>query len=85
MYLSQKQIDDYQNYGAIIIKDAFIDWIKPLRDGFQKVLDNPSQHGRENVNENEWKREDIDLDRIWSRKLRKMKTLRVARVRSRLI
>ena len=53
MYLSQNQIDNYQNYGAIIIKDIFKDWIKPLRSGFQKVLDNPSQHGRENVNENE--------------------------------
>ena len=53
MYLSQKQIDDYQKYGAIIIKGAFKDWIEPLRNGFQKVLDNPSQHGRENVNENE--------------------------------
>ena len=51
MYLSQKQIDDYQNYGAIIIKDTFKDWIEPLRNGFQKVLDNPSQHGRENVTE----------------------------------
>ena len=53
MYLSLKQIDDYQNLGAIIIKDAFKDWIEPLRSGFQKVLDNPSQHGRENVNANE--------------------------------
>ena len=53
MYLSKKQIDDYQDYGAIIIKDAFKDWIEPLRNGFQKVLDNPSQHGRENVRENE--------------------------------
>ena len=53
MYLSQKQIDDYQNLGAIIIKGAFKDWIEPLRNGFQKVLDNPSQHGRENVTENE--------------------------------
>ena len=53
MYLSQKQIDDYQDCGAIIIKGAFKDWIEPLRNGFQKVLDNPSQHGRENVRENE--------------------------------
>ena len=42
MYLSQQQIDDYQDYGAIIIKDVFKDWIEPLRNGFQKVLDNPS-------------------------------------------
>ena len=53
MYLSQKQVDDYQDHGAIIIKDAFKDWIEPLRNGFQKVLGNPSKHGRENVSENE--------------------------------
>ena len=52
MYLSQQQIDDYQKNGAIIIKDIFKDWIEPLRNGFQKVLDNPSKHGRENVNKN---------------------------------
>jgi len=51
MYLSQKQIKDYQNFGAIIIKDVFKEWIEPLRKGFQKVLDKPSKHGRENVNE----------------------------------
>ena len=49
MFLSEKQINDYQNDGAIIIKDVFKDWIEPLRKGFQKVLDNPSKHGRENV------------------------------------
>ena len=49
MFLSEKQIYDYQNDGAIIIKDVFKDWIEPLRKGFQKVLDNPSKHGRENV------------------------------------
>jgi hypothetical protein len=51
MHLSQRQIDDYQNNGAIIIKDIFKNWIEPLRNGFQKVLDKPSIHGRENVNE----------------------------------
>ena len=49
MYLSQQQIKEYQNNGVIIIKDIFKDWIEPLRVGFQKVLDNPSKHGRENV------------------------------------
>ena len=52
MYLSQKQIDDYQKNGAVIIKSVFKDWIEPLRNGFQKVLDKPSLHGRENVSEN---------------------------------
>mgnify|MGYP001162383609 CR=1 FL=1 len=49
MFLSDRQIKEYQNDGVIIIKDVFKDWIEPLRKGFQKVLDNPSKHGRENV------------------------------------
>ena len=53
MHLTKKQIEDYQNLGVIIIKDVFKDWIDPLRVGFQKVLDKPSQHGRENVNNGE--------------------------------
>jgi len=52
MYLSKKKIEDYENFGVIIIKDLFKDWIEPLRLGFQKVLDNPSIHGRENVSDN---------------------------------
>ena len=52
MYLSKKQIEDYENFGVIIIKDVFKDWIEPLRLGFQKVLNNPSKHGRENVTDN---------------------------------
>ena len=52
MLLSKKQIEDYQNFGIIIIKDVFKEWIEPLRIGFQKVLDNPSKHGRENVVDN---------------------------------
>ena len=51
MFLSDKQIKDYQNDGVLIIKDIFKDWIEPLKKGFQKVLDNPSKHGRENVND----------------------------------
>ena len=52
MHLSEKQIKDYQADGVIVVKDVFKDWIEPLRKGFQKVLDNPSKHGRENVNDN---------------------------------
>ena len=52
MYLSNKQIKDYQTNGVILVKDIFKDWIDPLRKGFQKVLDNPSKHGRENVYDN---------------------------------
>ena len=50
-YLSEKQIKDYQTDGVLIIQDIFKDWIEPLRKGFEKVLDNPSKHGRENVND----------------------------------
>ena len=46
MFLSEKQIKDYQANGVIIVRDIFKDWIKPLRKGFQKVLDKPSKHGR---------------------------------------
>ena len=53
MYLKKKQIEDYENLGVIVIKDVFKDWIEPLRVGFQKVLDNPSKHGRENASVNE--------------------------------
>jgi ectoine hydroxylase-related dioxygenase (phytanoyl-CoA dioxygenase family) len=52
MFLSKKQIKDYQKDGVLIVKDIFKDWIKPLRKGFQKVLENPSKHGRENVDDN---------------------------------
>ena len=52
MFLSDKQIKDYQKDGVIIIKDIFKDWIEPLRKGFEKVLNNPSKHRRENVNDN---------------------------------
>ena len=52
MFLSKKQIKDYQKDGVLIVKDIFKDWIEPLRNGFQKVLENPSKHGRENVDDN---------------------------------
>jgi len=52
MFLSKKQIKDYQKDGVLIVKDIFKDWIDPLRNGFQKVLENPSKHGRENVDDN---------------------------------
>ena len=53
MFLSDKQIKDYQTDGVIVVKEIFKDWIEPLRKGFQKVLDNPSKHGRENVDKNQ--------------------------------
>ena len=53
MHLSDQQIKDYQKFGVIIIKDIFKEWIEPLRIGFQKVLNKPSKHGRENVNDNQ--------------------------------
>ncbi len=51
MLLSKKQIDDYQNLGVIIIRNIFKEWIEILRSGFKKVLENPSQHSRENIYE----------------------------------
>ena len=51
MFLSEKQMKDYQIDGVIIVKDIFKDLIEPLRKGFQRVLDKPSKHGRENVDD----------------------------------
>jgi ectoine hydroxylase-related dioxygenase (phytanoyl-CoA dioxygenase family) len=53
MFLTEEQIKDYQTDGVIIVKEIFKDWIEPLRKGFKKVLDNPSKHGRENVDKNQ--------------------------------
>jgi hypothetical protein len=36
MFLSEKQIKDYQINGVIIVKDIFKKWIEPLRKGFPK-------------------------------------------------
>jgi len=35
MFLSEKQIKDYQTDGVIIVKDIFKDWTEPLRKGIQ--------------------------------------------------
>jgi ectoine hydroxylase-related dioxygenase (phytanoyl-CoA dioxygenase family) len=48
-YLNNKQIDDYQKLGVIVIKGIFKDWIETLKIGFDRVLAEPSIHGRENV------------------------------------
>ena len=40
MFLSEKQIKDYQTNGVIIVKDIFKDWVEPLKKGFQKVQHN---------------------------------------------
>ena len=53
MHLSKKQIKDYQKFGVIIIKNIFKNWIEPLRVGFQKVLNNPGKHARENITNND--------------------------------
>ena len=49
MYLSESQVQDYERDGAIVIKGVFKDWIDCLVTGFDKVLADPSEHGRENV------------------------------------
>ena len=50
MFLSKKQIENYEKLGVIIIKDIFKKWIEPLKVGFQKVLENPSEQiGRAHV------------------------------------
>lgn len=53
MYLSESQTHAYERDGAIVIRGVFKDWIDCLRVGFDKVLAQPSEHGRENVAQGE--------------------------------
>ena len=52
-YLSDEEIDFYQNQGAIVIKNIFRPWTDLLRTGFEKVLKEPGPHARENVKNEE--------------------------------
>ena len=52
-YLSEEEIDFYQNQGAIVIKNVFRPWTDLLRAGFEKVLKEPGPHARENVKNEE--------------------------------
>ena len=52
-YLSDEEVDFYQNQGAIVIKNVFKPWTDLLRTGFEKVLKEPGPHARENVKNEE--------------------------------
>ncbi len=52
-YLTDEEINIYQNQGALIIKNIFKPWINILREGFEKVLKDPGPHARENVKNEE--------------------------------
>ena len=52
-YLSDTDTELYQKQGAILIKNIFKPWIDLLRDGFEKVLNKPGPHARENVTNKE--------------------------------
>ena len=47
--LSDHQISNYKKDGVILIKKLFIPWIEKLKIGFEKVLNQPGPHARENV------------------------------------
>ena len=52
-YLSEEEVDFYQDQGVIVIKNVFSPWIDSLRTGFDKVLKEPGPHARENVKNEE--------------------------------
>ena len=52
-YLSDQEIEIYQEQGAIVLKSLFKPWIDLLRVGFEKVLNKPGPHARENVTNKE--------------------------------
>ena len=39
--VSSTVIEDFQRDGVIIMREAFPEWVEPLRDGLQRNLDNP--------------------------------------------
>ncbi len=47
--LNKSDVVAYQRDGAIVVRGFFKDWITPLRRGFDRVVAQPSQHGRENT------------------------------------
>lgn len=51
-WLTEAQKAAYDRDGAIVVKGVFEPWIEVLRAGFEKVLNDPSEHGRENVTGN---------------------------------
>jgi len=52
-FLSRYQINQYQKNGAIVVRDVYRAWIDFLRTGFEKVLNEPGPHARENAKNNE--------------------------------
>ena len=53
-FLSKYEINHYQKNGAIVVRDIFRTWIDLLRTGFEKVLNEPGPHARENTKNNEF-------------------------------
>lgn len=52
-FLSKYEINHYQKNGAIVVREIFRPWIDLLRTGFEKVLNEPGPHARENTKNNE--------------------------------
>ena len=46
MYVSNKNIDDYEKNGAIVLRSIFTDWIEILSAGIDKLMSYPSPRER---------------------------------------
>ena len=46
MYVSNKNIDDYEKNGAIVLRSIFTDWIEILSAGIDKLMSDPSPRER---------------------------------------
>ena len=46
MDISNNQIKSYKEEGAILLKGVFIDWVKTLETGIEKLIKNPSPRER---------------------------------------
>ena len=46
MIISKKNVEDYNNNGAIVLRSVFKEWIETLRVGVEKLMSNPSPRER---------------------------------------
>jgi ectoine hydroxylase-related dioxygenase (phytanoyl-CoA dioxygenase family) len=42
--LAAGAIDDFERDGVALVRDAFVDWVEPLRSGLQRTLDAPERY-----------------------------------------
>jgi len=53
MKISQRQIDDFERDGVVMIKGLFADWVEELRLGIERNMNEPGPEHHQYIGENE--------------------------------